>query len=348
LPTLCVYVAEDASPSRARTAARRLVGSADLFAQHEVAIWFETGDVATTTIETSVRIFSSKSDEEDGGVEALVRSLGLSGDEAQRRGSRYQDLRSQALSIQEQVAAKLNEVMESQRFEALAEDLEPFDTAIADDPTDPKPHYERARFLMQNAFYGQALASIDEAVARGLDTQAVHEDRLRVLRGLDEVAGATAAAERLLTADPSNVVALGVLAWAKLQNDEHAAALALYDRAIAVDGTDPESHLGRGQALAGLTRDDDALAAFRRALELDPTLGEAHIRSALSLIERERDSEVLDEIEKALKCGWSNFDSVRKFEDALEPAARRQLRALVDKYEASEGNPATTGPEKVS
>lgn len=51
---------------------------------------------------------------------------------------------------------------------------------------------------------------------------------------------------------------------------DDAAALAAYDRALALEERAGTAHFGRGTVLARLGRGDEAVAAWKRALELDP------------------------------------------------------------------------------
>jgi len=60
------------------------------------------------------------------------------------------------------------------------------------------------------------------------------------------------------------------LAEAQAGAGDDPAALAAYDRAVAVDGDRWTAHFGRGTALARLGRGDEAVAAWKRALALDP------------------------------------------------------------------------------
>jgi tetratricopeptide (TPR) repeat protein len=59
---------------------------------------------------------------------------------------------------------------------------------------------------------------------------------------------------------------------AKNENDK---ALAAYDRALSLDATRADIHVGRCRTLAALTRHDEAIAACGQALALDPQNWEA-------------------------------------------------------------------------
>jgi tetratricopeptide (TPR) repeat protein len=197
---------------------------------------------------------------------------------------------------------------------------------------------------MENGLYQRALASLDDAEQLGLDDRPLHEDRAVALRALEQVEEAARAAERLLAAEENNLIGLSVLGWAKFEGGDNAAALALYDRAITLDGSNGEYHLQRGEVLERLEREDDARVAFRRAVELSPNSAKAHLRYALALTQRGMDDEVLKEIETALQNDCRDFDVIRKFAMVLEPPHRSELWSLLDKYEAKDSaSPTTAG-----
>lgn len=342
LPALSLEVRLEPSKSRALAEARKLTGNAQLGAEHQISVWLSQGEIVTATLNAAVRVFLPINEDEDGGVDELVRSLAITSEESRKRSLDYQQLRRETFSLQEQIAAKLNEWQEAKVFESLGDELEPLDAAIAADPQDAAAHHKRARVFIENGLNTQALASLDAAIDRGTDTYQLQEDRAVVLQALGRVKEASAAAEHLLLSNGRNSVALAVLAWAKSENSEDEAALGLYDRAIAIDASRWEDHLNRGDVLARLERVDEALAAFRRALELNPASGEAHVRCALWLTERGRDKEVLEEIASALANGYTEFDIVRQFEGSLEPQWRKELWRLLDEYDKGDAERATT------
>ena len=72
--------------------------------------------------------------------------------------------------------------------------------------------------------------------------------------------------------DPTNHVLFSNLAAALLgTGHKFKQALAASDKAIALKPDFPKSHFRRGQALMGLTREEEAIECFHRTAELDPS-----------------------------------------------------------------------------
>jgi tetratricopeptide (TPR) repeat protein len=73
-------------------------------------------------------------------------------------------------------------------------------------------------------------------------------------------------------APPNVVTAQAALAEATalFQKQDNEKALAAYDKAIALDPSNPDGHIGRGRTLARLRRYDEALASYGEALKRKP------------------------------------------------------------------------------
>ena len=71
-------------------------------------------------------------------------------------------------------------------------------------------------------------------------------------------------------APPSSAGAALAEAAALFDKQENEKALAAYDRAIALDSSNPDGYIGRGRTLARLRRYDEALAAYGEALKRKP------------------------------------------------------------------------------
>jgi tetratricopeptide (TPR) repeat protein len=73
-----------------------------------------------------------------------------------------------------------------------------------------------------------------------------------------------------VAARPDEADLWSALAEARAGAGDDAAAVATYERALALDEGLWTAHFGQGSALARLGRDDQAVAAWKRALALDP------------------------------------------------------------------------------
>ena len=80
---------------------------------------------------------------------------------------------------------------------------------------------------------------------------------------------------QILGADSSHVASLTMLAAIGDQLGRHADALALLDRALALDPVQPAVQYGRAVALQSLGRHEEAAAAYRQAIALKPDYTEA-------------------------------------------------------------------------
>jgi tetratricopeptide (TPR) repeat protein len=88
--------------------------------------------------------------------------------------------------------------------------------------------------------------------------------------------------------------------FGKTENDK---ALAAYERAIALDGTKPEYHVGRCRTLARLMRHQDAIASCTDALKLDPKNAQALLERGHFLINVRQAEKALPDLIKARERG---------------------------------------------
>ncbi len=87
-------------------------------------------------------------------------------------------------------------------------------------------------------------------------------------------------------------------------------ALALYDEAIALDGTDFAVHFQRGNALVALGRTAEAVGAFKRATELQPDFAKAYLRLARALVATGQIAEAEPAFKKASELEPNNLDAI--------------------------------------
>jgi predicted Zn finger-like uncharacterized protein len=100
-------------------------------------------------------------------------------------------------------------------------------------------------------------------------------------------------------------------------HERAAAALAAYDRALALKPLRSDAHAGRGLALLDLGRRPEALAQFQRALELDPRDGVAVLGLAEAYRSLGRSEEARRAYQRYLN-GWPTGAEARAARAALE------------------------------
>ncbi len=110
--------------------------------------------------------------------------------------------------------------------------------------------------------------------------------------------GAPALQSTELPKDAAGCLARGN-AW--LQNGRVEEALRAYDRAIALNPEQLESHFNRGNALLRLQRQTEALAAFERAIAISPDLALAHYNRATLLGAAGRVDEAIQSYRRSLE-----------------------------------------------
>jgi tetratricopeptide (TPR) repeat protein len=93
---------------------------------------------------------------------------------------------------------------------------------------------------------------------------------------------------RLLNASPSSPGASLGFGMLLHDQDRHAEALAVLDRAISFEERDPRLHNARGKSLAKLGRLDDAIASFRHAVALNGSFANAVGSLGAALVEARR------------------------------------------------------------
>jgi predicted TPR repeat methyltransferase len=107
-------------------------------------------------------------------------------------------------------------------------------------------------------------------------------------------------ASKAVAADARNVEALLVLADCQAQAGEPSAALADYDRIIALEPRIAEAHNNRGLMLHQLARPAEALESCDRAIALSPNLSDAHVNRGNALHALGRRDDALAAYEHAL------------------------------------------------
>ena len=138
---------------------------------------------------------------------------------------------------------------------------------------------------------------------------------------------------------PDRPSTLGNLGAVRLQRGDAAGALALLDRALALQVADALAHEHRALALVALQRDADALAAFEAAVERGASHAEMHRQHALCAVRLNRLAEAQIACERLLQAapddarGWALNGSLLKDlgrADAAVPALRRAIALGAD------------------
>lgn len=162
--------------------------------------------------------------------------------------------------------------------------VEGFPTSLSSRIQPDQKTIERLRSLGYTASGGGA-------VPRGLDERARSlpdpKDRLHLWTRLEEIllaraAGkldeAAASAREVLAEDPTNLLALELLASARSSAGDPKEAIELYRRILSIDDTRPLSHVSYGNLLWQSGDGEGAETSFRTALALDPKMVTAYRR----------------------------------------------------------------------
>ncbi|MCG8356163.1 MAG: PEP-CTERM system TPR-repeat protein PrsT [Kiloniellales bacterium] len=158
---------------------------------------------------------------------------------------------------------------------------------------DQGPAFESEVLLVRGDAY---LASdrVDQALDAFVEAEALRPDdprpligQARVLRVLDRLGRAELRADEALQLDPRSDQALIIKAELRLLSGDAAAALALFDQALAENAKSVQAVLGRGMALAVLGRDEEVLGAVTAVKELAPQHPMAGYLTALVFTKRE-------------------------------------------------------------
>jgi predicted O-linked N-acetylglucosamine transferase (SPINDLY family) len=124
------------------------------------------------------------------------------------------------------------------------------------------------------------------------DAAALLQDAIRLHTG-NRPAEAIAAYTAFLQQQPNHLGALRLLGLLLSQQQRHGEALRIYDRALALDGSDAKLHLSHALCLRALGRQEAALAAFDAVLARLPDHPAALAERAVLLFDLGRHAEAL-------------------------------------------------------
>lgn len=123
----------------------------------------------------------------------------------------------------------------------------------------------------QGELLGQALADCHTAVGLTPGHAEGHLELARVLASLEQPDAAMKAYRRALRLQPRQREAHRELGQLLLDHELAAEALVAFDNALGLGGDDPDTLVGKGNALSALGDDARALNCFQKAKERDPT-----------------------------------------------------------------------------
>lgn len=133
--------------------------------------------------------------------------------------------------------------------------------------------------------------------------------------------------ETVLAYRPQTLDALNNLALLCKQSGRPATALALFDRAVALDGVGASIHVNRGNLLVELGRVEDALAAYDRAIALEPGAAGPHHARGCALRGLGRLDEALASLRSAI--GIEPAHANAWYESGLAQQSARRLEEAI-------------------
>jgi tetratricopeptide (TPR) repeat protein len=138
--------------------------------------------------------------------------------------------------------------------------------------------------------YGAAVQCFRWAARSDPDSETIQQRLAFSLWNAGAVEAAELAFGRLLEASPLHAGASTDFAMLLQEQNRHAEALAVLDKAITFKGMDkdPRLHTGRGISLVALGRSDEAIASFRNAVALDGSFVDAVIQLGTALAKAHR------------------------------------------------------------
>jgi tetratricopeptide (TPR) repeat protein len=136
-----------------------------------------------------------------------------------------------------------------------------------------RPHGLAAALALLLAWAAPALGSVQSELAFHRGVVAYGENQLDEAQRQFEI---------VLADDSEDTVSLHYLALIAGKRGDNAAALDLYDRALAIDPEDADIQLDRGIALLDAGRLPEARDAFAKVLELDPNRARAHLFAGIA------------------------------------------------------------------
>jgi serine/threonine protein kinase/tetratricopeptide (TPR) repeat protein len=213
------------------------------------------------------------------------------------------------------------------RWEAAVQD---FEDAIKVRPGEYQAYLDLAQTCRGQKQWDKAAATLDEALRRQPEVPALYRARAQLAHDRDRPQDALKDIDRALELQqrdapvPADLADLHTLRGGFLAKANRPAdALAAFDKALALDPATPDVqvHLGRGEVLLRLKRDDAAVQAFDRyLLEKGKPVAAVYTGRGMAHEQREKYAEALDDYTLALQL---------KPDDPVAHLLRGWLYALV-------------------
>jgi tetratricopeptide (TPR) repeat protein len=237
------------------------------------------------------------------------------------------------------------QLYEAGRFQEAIEEL---DRAVASRPRDIEALVKRGNCFLRLDQPDRALTDFDRVVKLSPLNPSAHTDRGIALLMIGRYQDALASFERArkywaiplnaargLSGRQTRAIAVGkcatqcgiAQAYHRLGRNEE--AIAEYDRAIAILATDPNAHIGRGDAHAALAQVDKALADYHEAIRLEPNSSRAYCSRGSLLAELGQDESALADLDRAIQFDAS-FAHAYSLRGALFSRRGQNDRARAD------------------
>ncbi|MGD1900720.1 MAG: tetratricopeptide repeat protein [Geitlerinemataceae cyanobacterium] len=179
-----------------------------------------------------------------------------------------------------------------------------YDRALALVPDYAEVHRTLAEIYLEEKNYDAAIESIHHAIQAKPDDAAAYRLFGDALAGQGKVERAIGAYERSLGISKGNdAPTLGKLANLLSEQQQHARAIELFNRALSLDGKIAELHWNLGCAYERMGKTEETLTFWRQALNLDNGYGggESYYRIALKFNAAGKKQEAILGLQKAIE-----------------------------------------------
>ena len=113
----------------------------------------------------------------------------------------------------------------------------------------------------------------------------------------------------IIEEDPTHKLALAARGAAHLKQDDPAAAVADFDRAVEIDSEYARAYHLRGLARNRLQEDEAALEDFNRAIDIDPQYGAAYYSRATLRVKMGEDDGAAEDMEMVAHLTHANIET---------------------------------------